>query len=84
MPALKRTQLVIQTWEGDIVTSIQYEFEGVVNEYITLAALQWLLDLDDLRMKQFVARHKLITREKHGMDWVNCSDLMPFFGWTPN
>ncbi len=84
MPALKRTQLIIQTWEGDVVTSIQYEFDGVVNEYITLASLQWLLDLEDDQMPQFVERHKLIMRKKHGMQWVNCSDLIPLLGWTPS
>jgi hypothetical protein len=83
MPALKRTQLIIQTWEGDVVTSIQYEFEGVVNEYITVASLQWLLDLADCKMPELLRKHKLITKEKHGMQWVNCADLLPFFGWTP-
>lgn len=84
MPALKRTQLIIQTWAGDVVTSIQYEFDGVVNEYITLASLQWLMDLTDEQMAEFVAKHKLIAKEKHGMLWANCSDLMPLLGWTPS
>lgn len=84
MPALKRTQLVIQTWEGDVVTSIQYEFDGVVNEYINIKSLQWLMDLGDSQMLAFMAQHELITKEKHGMQWVNCSDLMPLLGWTPS
>lgn len=83
MPALKRAQLVIQTWEGDVVTSIQYEFDGRVNEYISLPSLQWLMDLQDDKMDAFVAQHKLITRLKFGLLWVNCSDIMPLLGWTP-
>lgn len=83
MPALKRSQLVIQTWEGDVVTSIQYEFDGRVNEFITLKSLQWLMGLEDYQIETFVAQHELITRLKFGMLWVNCSDIMPLLGWTP-
>ena len=83
MPALKRAQLVIQTWEGDIVTSIQYEFDDRVNEFISLKSLQWLMDLEDEQIELFVAQHQLITRLKFGLLWVNCSDIMPLLGWTP-
>ncbi len=84
MPTLKRAQVIIQTWEGDTVTSIQFEFDGVVNEYITLKGLQWLMDLDDGQIDSFIVHHKLITKYKHGHEWINCSDIMPLLGWTPS
>lgn len=84
MPTLKRAQLIIQTWEGDVVTSIQYEFDGVVNEYITASGLQWLMNFKDYEMAVFLAEHQLIMREKHGLNWINCSDIIPLLGWTPS
>ena len=84
MPALKRAQLIIQTWEGDVVTSIQYVFEGVVNEYITLATLYWLMDLEGDARDNFLRVHELITWERFGQQWVNCSDVLPLLGWTPS
>ncbi len=84
MPALKRAQLVLQTWEGDVVTSIQYEVEGVVNEYVTLATLYWLMDLEGDARDHFLQVHKLITMQRFGQQWVNCSDIMPLLGWTPS
>lgn len=84
MLRLKRTQLIIQTKEGEVLTSVELEFEGIVNEYIPVATFRFVMGLKEDQIDQFIAEFKLITKERHGQLWLNCSDLMPLFGWTPS
>ncbi len=84
MLRLKRTQLIIQTMEGEVLTSVQMEFEGIVNEYIPVATFRFVMGLKNDQVDAFLKEFKLITKEKHGQLWLNCSDLMPLFGWTPS
>lgn len=84
MSKIKRTQLIIQTLEGDVVTSVQLEFDGVINEYITTDGLAWLIEATPRQIEEFMVVNELIMRERHGQLWVNCSGLLPLFGWTPD
>lgn len=84
MSRLKRSQLILQTLEGELVTSTQLAFDGVTNEYVTVASLAWLIEVTPHQIESFMAANELIMRERHGQLWVNCCGLLPLFGWTPD
>lgn len=84
MLRLQRAQLVISTLEGEVITSTLLEFEGVVNEYLTVASVRFIMGLEIEEVNRFIVQHGLITQGRHGQEWLNCSNLMPFFGWTPD
>lgn len=84
MLRLQRAQLVISTLEGEVITSTLLEFNGIVNEYIPVASFRFVMGLEAEEIDHFLVKFKLITKERHGQLWLNCSSLVPFFGWTPD
>lgn len=79
MSRLKRHQHVFQTVEGELVTSTLIPIDDVVLEAITLATLEYLIDVEPASAHATLAMYGIKVTYRHGQAWVAVADAMRAF-----